>query len=225
MSGTRRRKGEALRLPRAAAGVEQHDKQADRPRGKAKRLRAPRGKHVDQDAGKGDQRGEDQDRHAPQRAPWSGRVVRLSVEMPPPAKNRRHRIGKGRHPQHHPRAGQTFPIIVPSAEADAWSADLALAWHMSREKPIDRGLWRIEVHTVWTRWRDLGDIVVPFGDSDATISSVKDALQKCGAIDDDVRIDCDICTRSHGPAPRVDIVLVELEPVGEQGDLFGEDGP
>lgn len=49
------------------------------------------------------------------------------------------------------------------------------------------GTWRLRVVTVWPKLRHVGPDV-PGGDSDASLSAIKDALQTAGFIDDDVRI-------------------------------------
>lgn len=102
-------------------------------------------------------------------------VVSVVVHGPPPRKNRRHAHGgRGR--------------VRNSEEYLAWCELLARAWESSSSPALTAGRWRLNVFALWPRRRDLGDVVVPFGDIDAPISAVLDGLQRCGAIDDDVRV-------------------------------------
>jgi len=80
---------------------------------------------------------------------------------------------------------------------------------------IRSGRWRLTVYTTWPRLRhldasegDSGDF--PMGDSDASISGVKDALQEAGVLDDDMRV-CE--DRTHTLYDKdVRRVVIVLEP-------------
>lgn len=101
--------------------------------------------------------------------------VAVTVHGPPPRKNRRH--------AHSGRGG-----VRNSDEYLAWCDSLATALASSSAPSMREGRWHLHVLALWPRRRDLGDVVVPFGDVDAPISAVLDGLQKCGALDDDVRV-------------------------------------
>lgn len=56
-------------------------------------------------------------------------------------------------------------------------------------KRIESGLWRIDVLSAWPTQRHHEDgTKTAFGDADAPVPMIKDALQKAGVIDDDMRI-------------------------------------
>lgn len=99
-----------------------------------------------------------------------------TVHGTPPRKNRRHAHG-----------GHSGPVRN-SPEYLAWCEQLGAAWAAASNPALASGTWRLRVTAVWPRKRDLGGVVVAFGDVDAPISAVLDALQRCGAIDDDVRV-------------------------------------
>jgi Holliday junction resolvase RusA-like endonuclease len=98
------------------------------------------------------------------------------VHGAPPRKNRRHAHGGNGGP------------VRNSKEYLAWCEQLARAWEAASGPALATGRWHLHVTAIWPRCRDLGDVKVPFGDIDAPISAVLDGLQKCGAIDDDVRV-------------------------------------
>lgn len=57
------------------------------------------------------------------------------------------------------------------------------------EKTIRTGRWMLEVVSFWPAQRHLDDVEqFAFGDSDAPLSMVRDALQRAGVIDDDMRL-------------------------------------
>jgi len=127
--------------------------------------------------------------------------VAVTVHGPPPRKNRRHAHG-GRGGPHN------------SDEYLAWCDSLAAALAASSAPSMREGRWHLHVRALWPRRRDLGDVVVPFGDVDAPISAVLDGLQKCGAIDDDVRVvrltaDKDFATPDDPPKVVIQLTLME----------------
>ncbi|MBL9102140.1 MAG: hypothetical protein JNL82_14345 [Myxococcales bacterium] len=128
--------------------------------------------------------------------------VSVVVHGPPPRKNRRHAHG-----------GHGGPVRN-SSEYLAWCEQLARAWEAASGPALAAGRWQLHVSALWPRRRDLGDVIVPFGDIDAPISAVLDGLQLCGAIDDDVRV-CRL-TSDKGLAtdddpPKVVIHLTRME--------------
>ncbi len=107
-----------------------------------------------------------------------GETVRLAIYLPMfLRKNERYRaFGKGR-----------FARIILSSPARKFEAAVAHVIAVIGAPPITSGVWKLTVHTVWDKQRHVGPSV-PHGDSDASLSAIKDALQNGGAIDDDVRI-------------------------------------
>jgi Holliday junction resolvase RusA-like endonuclease len=103
-------------------------------------------------------------------------VIILHIPGTPPRKNERHdviRIGNR-------------GALKNSKAFDELVAEVAAAWLLGRHQKICSGKWEIHVRAVWPRKRNL-DVTVAFGDVDAPVSAVLDALQACGAIDDDAR--------------------------------------
>lgn len=58
------------------------------------------------------------------------------------------------------------------------------------DKTITAGVWSLEVLSIWPTQRHLKDTAADLanGDSDAPLSMVRDAMQRAGIIDDDMRI-------------------------------------
>lgn len=58
------------------------------------------------------------------------------------------------------------------------------------DKTITAGVWSLEVLSIWPTQRHLKDAAADLanGDSDAPLSMVRDAMQRAGIIDDDMRI-------------------------------------
>lgn len=63
------------------------------------------------------------------------------------------------------------------------------------EQTAQSGLWSLEVLSVWPTERHLDPAVqLANGDSDSPLAMVRDAMQKAGIIDDDMRIVTNTCT-------------------------------
>lgn len=92
-------------------------------------------------------------------------------------KNERHRVIR------HGRASS----LAESRVAVAFKAAVARA--AEGGPVVESGLWHLEVLAVWPTQRHLpsGEHTAN-GDSDASLSMVKDALQAAGVLDDDVRV-------------------------------------
>lgn len=120
----------------------------------------------------------------------------------PPRKNRRHAHGGGN---------------VRNSEAYLdWCQKLAAAWSAASNPSIASGTWRLRVTAIWPRRRTIGGAVVPFADVDAPISAVLDGLQRCGALDDDVRVmevraDKRLADDDDGPKTIIHLELLEMK--------------
>lgn len=84
-------------------------------------------------------------------------------------------------------ARKPFPRIITSKEYKDFVALMAEEVRRLGIPKIAKGTWRLSVWTTWPRQRHL-DVEVPMGDSDASLSAVKDALQEAQLIDEDMRI-------------------------------------
>lgn len=121
---------------------------------------------------------------------------RVEVLGPPPAKNRRYRV-----------VSKPRPRMIHSKEFKDFVERLRDAWAGAGHPTISSGCWRILIHSVWSRERHL-DQDVPWGDVDAPISGVLDALQEINVLDDDARVVECAATKGHDPdRPRVIITL------------------
>lgn len=116
-----------------------------------------------------------------------------------------------------------MPVALKPKQGKRWSARLidtpayrqfrrtvqTIAFQESLPEIRD-GNWEITVRSYWSKQRHL-DVSFPFGDSDASIEPVRDALQHAGVLDDDVRV-----TRSIGEShysktnPRIEVELRRL---------------
>lgn len=115
-------------------------------------------------------------------------------------KNERYRaFGKGR-----------FARIILSAPARKFEKLVsdAVFFLWSGAAKVTSGTWRLRVVTVWPKLRHVGPDV-PGGDSDASLSAIKDALQTSGFIDDDVRIVADDTTNLYRKGIRGLFVTLE----------------
>lgn len=126
--------------------------------------------------------------------------VAVTVHGSPPRKNRRHAHG---------RSG-----VRNSEEYLAWCDLLAEALAASSAPAMRAGRWHLHVLALWPRRRDLGDVVVPYGDIDAPLSAVLDGLQRADALDDDIRVckltaDKGFATDDDGPKTIINLTLMD----------------
>jgi len=121
---------------------------------------------------------------------------RVEVPGTPPRKNRRHEVSANGNV----RNSDAFNDFVKRLRA---------AWAAAGHPVIRSGRWRLLLECGWPRKTELDDgLVVPFGDVDAPVSSVLDALQVCGVLDDDARVFEQASTKFYDPKdPRVIITL------------------
>jgi len=76
---------------------------------------------------------------------------------------------------------------------------------------IKEGSWAMEACTYWPRMVSVGKEKFPYGDIDACITPILDALQKAGCIDNDVRFCPVILDRGYDPEnPRVELLLKRI---------------
>ena len=86
------------------------------------------------------------------------------------------------------RAGQAETVLAKKFKAVVLRAAQSAGFLMGA-RLLKTGLWRIDVLSVWPRQRHHKDgTKTAYGDSDAPVPMIKDALQKAGVIDDDMRI-------------------------------------
>lgn len=124
-------------------------------------------------------------------------MIALTVLGNPPRKNRRHEIvtsGK-------------YPRRISTADYKDFVVRLHLAWTAAGSPRCTSGRLVIEIDAFWGRQRHLDDgTVVPFGDWDAPLETVSDALEEVGVIDDDVRFMAAVISKAYDKAtPRVEI--------------------
>ena len=128
----------------------------------------------------------------------SRETYELTVIGPPPRKNARHEIVSfGR------RAG-----MKNSDSFKNWSTALACSWstNYAGEK-LNQGAWCITVRSYWDRLRHL-DEEFPFGDCDASVSWVMDALQEVDIVDDDMRFVREVGEKFYDKEnPRTEIMI------------------
>lgn len=122
-------------------------------------------------------------------------------------KNERYRaFGKGR-----------FARIILSAPARKFEKLVSDLCAAVAAPPIRGGVYRMTVHTVWDKQRHVVPSV-PGGDSDASLSAIKDALQGAGVIDDDVRVISDVTHNYYIKGERGLLVILDRVD-GWTGDL------
>ena len=87
------------------------------------------------------------------------------------------------------RSGFCVPIKVPAIKSGPHKRDASTTFG---ERTIRDGLWSLEVLSIWPNQRHLDAAhELANGDSDAPLSMVRDAMQRAGIIDDDMRIVAD----------------------------------
>ena len=84
------------------------------------------------------------------------------------------------------RSGFCVPIKVPAIKSGPHKRNASTTFG---ERTIRDGLWSLEVLSIWPHQRHLdGAGELANGDADAPLSMVRDAMQRAGIIDDDMRI-------------------------------------
>lgn len=126
----------------------------------------------------------------------SAEVVTVNIEGPFPTKNKRH--GHGRGGFYNDRAMvaliKAIKVAIPPGTAT-----------------ISAGAWEARFAVYWPRMGRQPGREFPLGDVDAPISSVLDAVQKAGLLDDDTRIVSLTASKFHQPRqPGVLLTLVRL---------------
>jgi Holliday junction resolvase RusA-like endonuclease len=130
-------------------------------------------------------------------------TLTLVVEGPPLRKNERHEIvvPKQRKP------GMPPAWLKNTKAYDAFALRVTNRWRREGSHQIRSGAWHVDCVAYFPRTRKL-DVPVAFGDIDATISAALDALQDCGAVDDDVRfITGTLAKHVDKDEPRVELTL------------------
>jgi Holliday junction resolvase RusA-like endonuclease len=127
--------------------------------------------------------------------------IAFIVDGPPPRKNERHEIVA-------PRNGR--PFLKNSAAFETFARKMANEWHKAWSPKIRAGSWSITVLACWPRQRHL-DVSLPFGDVDAPVSAVLDALEACGCIDDDVRFVKQVARKAYSKDSPRTVIVIERE--------------
>lgn len=122
----------------------------------------------------------------------------LTVLGPPPRKNARHIIGRGKM--------RNSPRFL------GWVDEVQAAWWSGYKPPrpaAKSGPWLLRLRVFESKLRHLDDGTdVPHGDDGSATECVKDALQIAGILDNDARIVCTITTKHYDKArPRVELEL------------------
>lgn len=136
-------------------------------------------------------------------------TIRLTVVGPPPRKNARGTIAKGRR-------------ITPKKTRE-WYGRFDEAWlnwlskpglHGSTRSGVTKGRACVSIKVYESRLRHLPDVSVPMGDVDSSVSAILDAMQR-GArpmIDDDARIVRLEVEKRSGWTDETPRVEIEVEP-------------
>jgi len=132
-------------------------------------------------------------------------------------KNERHRLvvirmGKGKS-----RAGTKESEVAEAFKAAVRSAAEAAGFILGA-RTIAAGVWSLEVLSVWPSKRpsllNTDGMTIANGDSDSSLPMVRDAMQKAGLIDDDMRIIRNVAA-SHYAIPgqrRTVAILTRIRP-------------
>jgi Holliday junction resolvase RusA-like endonuclease len=112
----------------------------------------------------------------------------LTIEGPPLRKNERYEVVALKAKRGAVlRGGKTERATLKNSdEFEVYALRVMQAWRMAGHAPIRSGAWHVDCVAYFKRTRKL-DVPVAFGDVDAAVSAALDALQACGAVDDDVR--------------------------------------
>lgn len=134
-------------------------------------------------------------------------MIVVTVPGPPPRKNERHKVI---------RLGNRGSLRNSDAY-ETFCVRLMRAWMDSGQPKIEDGVWHMSVVSYWARLAKKKKGVpipggpFPAGDFDAPLSSIADALQVVGAIDDDLRIESGDTKKSYDKHdPRVVITMRRL---------------
>ena len=85
--------------------------------------------------------------------------------------------------------GFAAPVKVPAIKSGPHKREASTVFG---ERTIQSGLWALEVLSIWPNQRHLDAAhELANGDADAPLSMVRDAMQRAGIIDDDMRIVAD----------------------------------
>ena len=126
----------------------------------------------------------------------SANRVTIDIEGPVPRKNRRHGHARGGFYNDKAMVAliKAIKVAIPPGTAT-----------------IAAGAWEASFAVYWPRMGRQPGREFPLGDVDAPISSVLDAIQKAGLLDDDTRIVSLAAVKFHQPRkPGVLLTLVRL---------------
>jgi Holliday junction resolvase RusA-like endonuclease len=123
--------------------------------------------------------------------------------------------------ERHAVVGKLRPRLITTSKYKKWCSKVAEQVKKQGWPVLDKGRWRLTVHTVWPTLRHL-DSPVPHGDSDASLSAIKDALERCGVLDNDARIIEDRTANHYVKGVRRLIAVMERvdrDPTGPDDEL------
>lgn len=137
--------------------------------------------------------------------------IDLTIEGPPLRKNERYDVIALR-----PRGKKPRGALKNSDAFNAYTTRVLHAWRIAGHEPIRSGAWHVDCVAYFPRVRKL-DVRVAFGDIDAAVSAALDALEICGAIDDDVRFVTGWLEKHVDPdRPRLELRLRPAGPSSER---------
>lgn len=123
--------------------------------------------------------------------------------------------------ERHAVVGRPRPRIITTTRYKKWCERVAAEVRRLGWPRLDSGRWRLSVHTVWPTLRHL-DCAVPMGDSDASLSAVKDALERAGVLDNDMRIVEDRTANHYRKGVRQLVAVLErtdMDPCADSDEL------
>ncbi len=99
-----------------------------------------------------------------------------------------------------------------SLDAKDWTSRLEFVWLQARRDMIMGGEWSLDLMMHVATRANMDGEIYPRRDCDSAVSCVMDALQRVGAIDNDIRIAPIRLDRKHDPkTPRTVIVLRPID--------------
>lgn len=110
--------------------------------------------------------------------------------------------------RYQPVRGKPFPRIITTSKYKKWLAVVAEEVRRQGVPLLNYGRWSLTVITVWPTLRHL-DVEVPMGDSDASLSAMKDALETAGVLDNDARVVADRTFNLYRKGERRIVALLE----------------